>query len=307
MSESLSIPVSASGNPSPIPGEFISLDNDLRFIKVRRHSKVPAESDWQGSNNYDANNPDLIRWISTGGNYGYFLNDDTDLCVLDADKPDELTELINYLGDTLTVKSGRTGIGFHILFRCENLGRQKIYLKNSEGNDVGDIRPGATEKKYQTIGPGSIHPDTCRPYEIVNHSTPVEVDRDELLKVISKYLVEKPSSHPIIHNGQKIKKTHTGRKAGVPIGERNNYLFSYACWLRSRGYGLSDILTTMIGINREDCIPPVDADELESVCKSACRYQAGAKEESKDKVIPGMAIIRKYAFKKLMKSVKGMS
>lgn len=294
---------------SIIPTEFVSLDNDLRFIKVRRGQKVPSENDWQGTRNYSVNDPDLIRWIANGGNYGYFLRDDTDLCVLDADRPEDLVDLINFLGDTLTVKSGREGNGFHILFRCAALGDKKIYLdspdkRTDEGRPVslGDIRPGSTEKKYQTVGPGSIHPDTGRPYLIINNHSPVEVDRDELLKLIHEQYTA--PSKPVCTPG----KASSDRlipflsRHSQPEGGRNDYLFRHACRLRSTGCEYYEICNELRTINSQDCFPPVDAQELDTICRSAVRYPAG--ERKVVERVAGASILRKIAFKQMMKSIR---
>jgi hypothetical protein len=168
-----------------IPPEFLKLDQELRFIKVIKGRKEPVEC-WL-ENNYSVNDPSLIQWVQSGGNYGYFLQDNTDLCVLDADKPEELAPLIEYIGPTLTVQSGREGIGYHKIFRCPDLGPKKIYLFNTGGESLGDIRPGSANKKYFLVGPGSIHPDTGRPYTIVDSSDPVIVDREGLLQLLQQY------------------------------------------------------------------------------------------------------------------------
>lgn len=285
---------------SGIPPEFLALNDDLRFIKVKSKSKIPAEEEWPGKNNYSATDPNLPSWIESGGNWGYFLKDDTNLCVLDADKPDALTDLVIYLGDTLTVKSGRAGNGYHLLFRCKNLGSKKIYLKNERNEDLGDIRPGSTEKKYQTVGPGSLHPDTGLPYIISNHSSPVEVDREELLLLIgrlytptSKTLVNTPS-----RSCQSRIKVSPGRHK-QPEGGRNNYLFYHACRLRSSGCELSEIYTQVLTLNQEDCIPPLDSIELDTIVRSAAKYPAGDITRPR---IPGATILRKIQYKKLIQA-----
>lgn len=264
-----------------IPTEFLKLDPDLRFVKVKIGQKLPLEKGWQTTSNYNATDPDLLEWIHSGGNWGYFSRDDTNLCVLDADKPDELTDLIDYLGATLTVKSGRAGAGYHILFRCPDLGTQKIYLRNAGGEDVGDIRPGGTERKYQTLGPGSIHPDTGRPYVIVNSCDPAEVDKEELLKVVSKYFTvskEKQATTPAPGEPRQSLERHKQREGG-----RDNYLYKMACKLRTYGNDEVAIFRQIMTINQEDCIPPVDVRDLERVCRQAMRHPPGKSKEYRQK------------------------
>lgn len=244
-------------NTHPIPPEFVALDSDLRFIKVKPRSKQPAEIEWQSGNNYSANDPRLIQWIQSGNNWGYFLRDDTSLCVLDADSPNALEDLIRFIGSSLTVQSGRDGKGYHILFRCPNLGTQKIFLKDGTGKkDIGDIRPGGTGRKYQTVGPGSFHPDTGRPYLIVDNSTPAIIDPDALREVLKKY--QKP-----------IQKKH-GRR-NVQTGEIDNYLTQQAGILFNQGFRDNGLFNALVTINREDCTPPAQDSDLRRICSSAMR------------------------------------
>ena len=63
-----------TGSPDLIPISYpIPLQlrlPELRFIKIVKKDKIPAEKDYIDVNNYSWNNPTLIRWINDGGNYG---------------------------------------------------------------------------------------------------------------------------------------------------------------------------------------------------------------------------------------------
>lgn len=165
-----------------IPPEFIELSKagKVRFIKVKKGQKEPLGK-WSTAANYAHDDPELLKHLSTGGNYGYMVKGS--LCVLDADIPEHLTPLIETLGDTLTIRSGREGEGYHILFECDDIGKDKILLYNGE-QDIGDIRPG--ESIFYIVGPGSIHP-SGKPYEIINHSPPGRPDPVALKSCLKKY------------------------------------------------------------------------------------------------------------------------
>ncbi len=256
---------------SSIPEEFRALDNDIRFIKVKKHSKLPEEEDWPGKNNYSSDDPRLTSWIEGGGNWGYFLKPDTDLKILDADNPDKLSEVIEYIGPTLTVKSGRDGSGYHILFRCGYIGNRKIYLEEPETHaPIGDIRPGGTKKPdgspavFQCVGPGSYHPDTGRKYAVYDASPPVELDADALLALIEPY--RKTATK---QSGQRLE------SSTIVEGGRNDYLTKWAGKLRGKGTGVFDTLSELRIINARDCNPPLPDEEIVLIAQSSAKWEPG--------------------------------
>ena len=308
-----------------IPSEFVSLNDDLRFIKVKSCRKDPLESEWQRKNYYSVNDPSLIRWIQSGGNWGYFLRDDTDLCVLDADQPDALKVVIDFIGDTLTVKSGRAGTGYHILFRCSDLGEKKILLESVNGVSIGDIRPGSAIKKYFLVGPGSMHPEG-RPYTIVKQSSPVVVSRDELLEIISP-LRKKEKIRP--HQIKQIKKSVLEWKGtGTGAGPVTRYLDAWGLIYTSKQEGdqfiyrlgqcpFSNAHTDGAYIVQNGTVGPWVAKCFLDTCgvgDGARRWEVlvakygrpsfSKERHEKKETIPGIAIVEKYAFKRLMRGIR---
>lgn len=263
-----------------IPPEFIELSKagKVRFIKVKKGQKKPLGK-WSTSANYAHDDPEFIRHLSRGNNYGYMVKGS--LCVLDADSPEHLTDLITLLGDTLVVKSGRDGEGYHILFECDDIGQDKIYLKywdtDKNSHDIGDIRPG--DSPFYVVGPGSIHP-SGKPYEIVNHSPVRRLDPDPLKELLKKYTEEpkrdnNPSNDTVKRAFAVLDGSKVFKRRKQPEPGRNVYLFKYGCSLRSKGLSDSTIGYELIQVNQNDCIPPLDDSEVRGIITSVCCFPPG--------------------------------
>lgn len=260
-----------------IPSEFIQLSRDglIRFIKVKKGEKEAIEKNWQGQNNYTHDDPELLQHLAGGGNYGYMVKGS--LCVLDADSPEHLKELMDLIGDTLIVKSGREGEGYHILFYSDDIGHKKIYLKSKNGEDIGDIRPG--DSPFFVVGPESIHP-SGRAYEIVNRAAVVRPDPEALKECLKKYTIAPKQERELpnetiqrafaVLDGSPVFKRNKTREGG-----RNNYLFKYGCSLRSKGKSDSDIGLELFKVNNEDCLPALDDSEVRGIITSVCSFPPG--------------------------------
>lgn len=64
----------------------------------------------------------------------------------------------------------------------------------------------------------------------------------------------------------------------VTEGGRNDALFRLASSLRSKGLSEAGITAALLEENRERCIPPLPAAEVEKIAKSASRYERGSSE-----------------------------
>ena len=131
----------------------------LGFVKLPPKSKDPFEIKWQ-KNPY--NLTDITEWIKTGNNYGV-AGGYGDLIIIDADRV-EVREIVEAkLPPTFTVKS--SGIKRHFYYLCSGI-KSKIVLKTSKNKEdhYGEIISFGS----QVVGPGSIHPKTNEPYEVVN-------------------------------------------------------------------------------------------------------------------------------------------
>ena len=61
----------------------------------------------------------------------------------------------------------------------------------------------------------------------------------------------------------------------IEKGKRDNVLYRYACHLRAIGRSDDEITLAVSGANATRCKPPMDATDIERICKSACRYDQG--------------------------------
>ena len=61
----------------------------------------------------------------------------------------------------------------------------------------------------------------------------------------------------------------------VQEGGRNDTLYRLACSLRGKGLGEAGITASLLEENRERCVPPLPAAEVEKIAKSAGRYERG--------------------------------
>jgi hypothetical protein len=148
----------------PIPTQ-LRVDT-ARFVKVNANEKVPSEINWQ-ENNYRWNEPELVKHILDGGNYGFLPVAGCDISVIDIDGSTE------GVFETFTVRSGS---GTHSYIRCRGVSG-KTLIFNDNGDHVGEFfAPGAGA---YVVGPGSVHPDGQR-YEVLCDLPIATVTPDEL-------------------------------------------------------------------------------------------------------------------------------
>jgi hypothetical protein len=142
----------------------------LSFCKVRKLSKKPFETKWEKTPyTYDQ----ITKWVADGNNYG-IMSGYYDLVTLDCDCEEYVKLAEAHLPKTFTVQSSSPKKR-HFLFYMTDFPRHKdkiIFIDPNNPDDQkkegGDIR----FKGFQSLGPGSIHPDTKKPY-IVHDDLPI--------------------------------------------------------------------------------------------------------------------------------------
>jgi len=185
-------PPEGGDDPTPEDNPPVVIPPQLhgcRFILLKPKRKEPLEY-WK-EQNYAHDSPRLLQHIRQGGNYGVMVTGD--LCVLDADNVPALYDepfFSDLIENSFMVSTGRAPIpGAHIYFRCPDLPPIKTVLKTATGKDLGDVR-GPDSMTY-VVGPGSIHPDTGKTYEITNDVAPVTVPLEKVRAFIDRYDVKK--------------------------------------------------------------------------------------------------------------------
>ena len=149
------------------------------FVKLLPKSKEPFEKEWQ-KNPY--NLAEITEWIKSGKNYGV-AGGHGDLIIIDADRI-EIREIVEAkLPLTFTVQS--SGIKRHFYYLCSGI-KSKIVLKTSK--DTKDHYGEIISFGSQVVGPGSIHPRTNEPYEVVNDIEIASVSKEDMLSALADYI-----------------------------------------------------------------------------------------------------------------------
>ena len=155
------------------------------FVKLKPKSKLPFEREWQ-KNPHDLRK--INQWVKQGNNYGV-VGGYGGLIIIDADAA-VIKELIEAkLPPTFTIKS--RGDKRHFYYLCPEI-KSKIVFNDKiepagflEGEDhYGEIISFGS----QVVGPGSIHPETNNPYEIINDIEISNISKEDVYSALAEYL-----------------------------------------------------------------------------------------------------------------------
>ncbi len=149
---------------------------DYAFCKL--NGKKPFENDWQ-SKPYKYYDRELQDWIRQCHNYGC-MGGYGGLWPWDFDSIEARHMLLEYLPDTLQVKSRR---GSHHYFRSNerDLFTAGVNWKGSRAIDI-------TGFGRQVVGPGSIHPESHKPYFVISDIEIAYLDAKEARKILHDIL-----------------------------------------------------------------------------------------------------------------------
>lgn len=158
---------------------------ELRFIKVAKRDKIPVEKDWLNSKNYAWKDPELIKWIVEGGNYGILPRGGIGIIDLDDIGAALNLGIIDHF-DTFTVRSG-SGNGIHLYVKCEGIADKIPFYEKDADTHIGEFY-GSGANAY-VVGPGSVHPYGNR-YEVTKNKDLITVTPEQL----DEYLFKKVKS-----------------------------------------------------------------------------------------------------------------
>lgn len=165
------------------------LQNPLyRFVKTRGKSAFEKEWSSVGGANYQFDDPKLIEWLKQGNNYG-IQGGYGNLLIIDFDDEEYIKKYAPLLPATFTIKTGSGKI--HKYYNC---------LKPQSFSIRGKIDIIGIGK--QAVCVGSIHPDTNKPYEILENK-PIAYITLEKIKEIFEIKQEDAAGiipNPIIKN-----------------------------------------------------------------------------------------------------------
>ena len=198
----------------------------------------------------------------TSVNYAVICGETSNICVIDVDSP----EIIHILFDnfegvkqkTLVVKTGSGG--YHVYFEYDET-MQTMRLDNIEKHQHVDIQSQGT----YVIGPGSIHPDTGKKYEIISSTTEIHK-----MGNFSGFL-QGLKGLGFNTDGAGLKPFQEIAKGKVTTGNRNSSAFKYACNLLDNVK--LDLESTWIELKRWNgsIDAPLSDRELHTVYESAIK------------------------------------
>ncbi len=161
------------------------------------------------------------------------------------------------LPDTWTCLTG--GGGIHYYFRCDDPA-----LTVGTGFAPGLDYRGAGG---YVVAPPSVH-ESGREYVWEAEHTPANTPLAPLPDWLHTLMLEGRKQAP---------RARTEAAPGkVQEGGRNDTLFRLAASLRGKGMGEAGITAALLEENRERCVPPLPAAEVEKIAKSAGRYERGS-------------------------------
>lgn len=169
--------------------------------------------------------------------------------------------------NTFKVRS-RPGRG-HFYFRHDSL---SLSLGNiSQTYVVGQDWSVRTNREY-VVAPGSIHPDTGKPYEALNWGTEIAIAPKWLIDWLLSQKIQKHSA-PQGAQGVESPRNGNGR---VPHGSIHGYMLTQAGKLRQLGLDQATIEVALKKLVEDNCEPPIDWTKVEAMAKSICIYEPGS-------------------------------
>jgi putative DNA primase/helicase len=233
-----------------------------KYSLIRLKGKIPKEKGWERYSH--ERRPFNAIGFRPGENAGIACGPASGILVLDIDDQDKFEKCCSEYGwqvpESLTHKTG-SGM-LHVVFRYPQNGKKYGNLGRKEfGFDVRGCGG-------QIVAPGSIHPDTQNPYEVL-HDAPLA---DPPPWLLSLYTAD-PSKTG----------THSGRTGltarlilqGIKQGERDEKLFKYACRLRGQRMGRQEAEVLVCEAAR-NCEPPFpEKDALAKVAEAYRKYPEG--------------------------------
>jgi len=209
------------------------------------NGKAPAAKgiDWRRL----ANKWEHPAWENATG-YGVIL---LDMTVVDIDNIQEANKLHLPPTDTLAVKTRK---GIHLYFLNGWTKGAKI---KSGATHVIDIK---TDGGY-VVGPGSYFHDGSGQYEVI-HDSMISALTNEWVDFIEKHTATR-----LVDEARALYTSETMAEGG-----RNDYLTSYAGYLRAGNASEDEVREALVIRNRNACTPPLGDSELEVIIQSSMSF-----------------------------------
>ncbi len=236
-------------------------------VPVPPNSKATHLKGWPSLATTDA--AQIEQWNSENQNYNAAcVAKPQGFWFLDADEP-ELAERIEQ----------ETGKEFPETFTVESReGRRHYYFRQTESSRaMGNVPKTALKEplfdaqvsnKY-VVAAGSIHPDTEKPYCVVN---------DAEIVPAPEWLLDWIKGQRKDGSGNSNDKQSKAKVKVYNQGERNDGLTSEAGRLWWAGVSFEELLTILLRMNRELCNPPLPDADVERIARSVSKYDNAPKQ-----------------------------
>lgn len=156
---------------------------------------MAMEPNWNKDKNYPITSQEIINHIKEGCNYGMMVTNGA--MVIDCDTQKLYDDIPEEWKKSLTVITGRNGVGRHIFLNCPDSPPEKFAINDPKTDEpLGDMR--GTNSKFYTVGSGSIHPDTGTKYKYLDKDAPlVDVKWSEVKSFLDRYNKPTHTSMPV--------------------------------------------------------------------------------------------------------------
>lgn len=255
----------------PIPPAL----KDCRFIKVARGKKNAIESDWENTRNYDINDSVIVEYIRNHVNYGVMPLGG--VCQIDVDDVGvfENFNILEQIGSTFTVRTGRESTGYHAYLICPDAPHEKIILYDPDtGGAIGDFR-GSGHKSY-LVGPGSIHPDTGREYTVVNSVPLREITWGDLKNILNPVFKKEGTGGTTVAHGHN---PPFAMPDTLTPNNRTNTLFAAARSMAMKGFSVESTIGALLSENQRVCKPPLPDEKVIETAKGAYNPRYEVKQD----------------------------
>jgi len=159
--------------------------SEFRLLKLKKGAKIPVEKWGPQGKTYDYKDPELLAWLSQGGNYGVMAGPEHVIIACDYEVIEKVVE--DRLPPTFTVRSPRHKTK-HFYYRIDKpLTRTITCIPGPEGDPVADIR----HCNSFVVGPGSCL-EGYGFYEVVDDLPLATITEEELIRALEGFIRTKP-------------------------------------------------------------------------------------------------------------------
>nr|DAU60801.1 MAG TPA: Bifunctional DNA primase polymerase [Caudoviricetes sp.] len=204
------------------------------------------------------------------GNIGFVFNDN-DIIGVDIDVGYDEDGLMSVLGADIVGKchsyteKSRSGRGFHILLRGT--------LPFKGKNNLAGVEIYKAARYFIMTGNTLLYREIIENQEAIDYV--VEKYFPEARETSDKVVVGRNKIYvpiweePVVNGRVKLRPVYPR----IPDGSRNICLTSLAGMLHNQGYSKSQIYEELLYANTVACDPPLDRNELRTICNSVTRYK----------------------------------